>query len=106
MISPPPCSQAQEMGPRVTSAFTAVGIGWTCAVQLLANGRNQDVKCEDFHTTLHSERSELLMIDLCQRKAHMTWSEVTEGRPQVASEDARTQRMKHRELQSPGVGAL
>lgn len=36
----------------------------------------------------------------------MTWSEVTEGRPQVASEDARTQRMKHRELQSPGVGAL
>lgn len=41
----------------------------------------------------------------------MMWSEVThyheaEGRPQVASEDARTQRMKHRELQSPGVGAL
>lgn len=55
MISPPLCGQAQEMGPRVTSAFTAVGIGWTCAVQLLANGRNQDVKCEDFHTTLHSE---------------------------------------------------
>lgn len=70
-----------------------------------------EVKCNDFHTTLHSERSELLMIDLCQRKAHMTRSEVThyheaEGRPQVASEDARTQRMKHRELQSPGAGAL
>lgn len=30
----------------------------------------------------------------------MTWSEVTEGRPQVASEDARTQRMEHRELHS------
>lgn len=36
----------------------------------------------------------------------MTWSEVTEGRLQVASEDAKTQRMEHRELQSPGVGAL
>lgn len=59
----------------------------------------------------HAERSELLMIDSCQRKAHMMWSEVThyhetEGRPQEASEDARTQRMKHRELQSPGAGAL
>lgn len=57
----------------------------TCAVQLLANGRNKDVKCDDFHTTLHSE-IRTANDRLVSGESHMTWSEVThyheaEGRP-------------------------